>query len=221
MALRNCTRSGCKDVFRAFLIKGAYLDGELQIPYIKPELEIPKKLISFSKSISSNEYDNWVHFYEDDANFERIWNNPKKYFPILKRFQGVITPDFSLYRDMPLAMQQWNLFRGRAIGYWLQSNGLKVLPNIRYSDERTYKPCCAGVDKGAVIAIGSHGCIKCKDDRQYFVKGLNYIVKTLEPSTILIYGSAPNSIFKQYSDSGISIIQYESEYSLSRKAVED
>ena len=62
-------------------------------------------MIAFSKAISSKDYEQWVHFYEDDHLFERLWNNPRKYLPILERFQGVILPDFSLYRDMPLVMQ--------------------------------------------------------------------------------------------------------------------
>lgn len=46
-------------------------------------------------------------------------------------------PDYSLYRDMPLSMQIWNVFRSRALGY-MQSNRVKVVPNVRFSDERTY-----------------------------------------------------------------------------------
>ncbi len=77
MSLINCTRSGCKDVFRSFLVKNATYEGNLEIPVIKPEKQIPRKLISFSKAISSRDFDCWVHFYEDDVAFERIWNNPK------------------------------------------------------------------------------------------------------------------------------------------------
>ena len=81
------------------------------------------------------------HFFEDDYLFERLWRNPKIYLPILKQYNGVILPDFSLYRDMPLVMQLWNIYRSRAIGCWLQSNGIKVIPDVRFGDERTYH-CC-------------------------------------------------------------------------------
>ena len=96
------------------------------MPCIKAEDAVPQNVITFSKAVRSKEYDNFVHFYEDDVNFERIWNNPNRYLPILKKFDGVISPDFSLYRDMPLVMQQWNTYRSRAIGYWLQTNGITV-----------------------------------------------------------------------------------------------
>ena len=174
---------------------------------------------SFSKAISSTDYDCWVHFYEDDVNFERIWNNPQKYLPILKRFKGVISPDFSLYRDMPLVMQQWNIYRSRAIAHYLQSNGVDVIPNIRYADSRTFNSSCIGIEKNVVIAVGSHGCIKCKEDKKHFVAGLDFVVNTLQPSAIVVYGSAPDYIFEKYKETGISVVPFASEFHLSRKAV--
>lgn len=122
-----------------------------------------------------------MHFYEDDASFERLWNNPQKYIPILKKYKGVITPDFSDYRDMPLVMQQWNTYRNRAIGCRLQDNGIPTIANVRWGDKRTFPFCCAGTPKNSIIAIGSHGCIKLLQKRPYFINGLDYSVKTLQP----------------------------------------
>lgn len=51
--------------------------------------------------------------------------------------------DYSLYRDMPLSMQIWNVFRSRALGYYMQSNVVKVVPKVRFSYERTYNVSCA------------------------------------------------------------------------------
>lgn len=132
MSVINSTRRGCKDVFHAFLVKNATYDTNLEIPCVKPDNCIPQKLISFSKAIGGKDYDCFVHFYEDDASFERIWNNPQKYIPILKKYKGIITPDFSIYRDMPLVMQQWNTYRNRAIGCWLQDNGIPTIANVRW-----------------------------------------------------------------------------------------
>lgn len=116
-----------KDVFNAFLVESACYNGLFDFPIIQPTQWIPYKLISFSKAINCPEHDQWVHFFEDDCRIERNWKNPKRYLPILKRFNGVILPDFSLYRDMPFAMKLWNIYRSRAIGglasrEWRQSN---------------------------------------------------------------------------------------------------
>ena len=220
MSKENSTRTGCKDVFRAFLVKNAHYDGDLEIPCIEEEHTIPSKLIAFSKAISNKDYDAWVHFYEDDVCFERLWNQPKKYLPVLKRYKGVITPDFSVYRDMPLVMQQWNIYRGRAIGHWLQENGIPTIANVRWGDERTYDLSCAGVPRNSTISIGSHGCIKLLHEREFFNRGLDYAVKKLQPQIIIVYGTAPDAIFDEHRKNGIRIIQFDSDYMVAhRKAV--
>lgn len=215
----NSTRNGCKDVFHAFLVKNATYDSDLEIPCLARETQKPMKLIAFSKAIRSTDFDTWIHFYEDDVAFERIWNTPNKYLPIIKKFKGVITPDFSVYRDMPLVMQQWNIYRSRAIGHWLQENGVSVIPDIRFGDERTYDVFCAGIQKHGTIAVGSHGCIKLLSDRSYFVSGLEHVVSGLEPSTLVVYGAAPDKIFALYREKGIEVLQFDSDFMKSRKAV--
>lgn len=213
----NSSRSGCKDVFRAFLVKNANYDSELEIPCLKKELSKPTKLVAFSKAIGGDEFDAWVHFYEDDVKFEKVWNRSNTYLNILKEYEGVITPDFSIYRDMPLVMQYWNIYRSRAIGQWLQENGISVIPNIRVGDERTYEAACAGIQKQGIIAVGSHGCIKVLTDRSYFINGLEYIINRLEPSSLIVYGAAPDNIFAKYREKGIEILQFDSDFMKSRK----
>ncbi|MCR4557107.1 MAG: DUF4417 domain-containing protein [Saccharofermentans sp.] len=217
MSKVNRLREGCKDVFKAFLVKDAKYEGYLEIPIIYGGLYRPAKLIEFSKALSSQDYTCWVHFYEDDASFERIWRNPNKYLPTLKKFAGVISPDFSLYRDMPLVMQLWNIYRSHAIGSWLQNNGVNVIPNIRFGDERTFDNCCCGVSHSSTIAIGTHGCIKNKIDRFYLSAGVEWIINKLEPKIVVIYGQAPAEIFDKFKTQGITILQFDSSFAKSRR----
>ena len=207
---------GC---FSRIFSENAVYDGDFEIPCIQPDEAKPKKLIVFSKAIRSKDYDAWIHFYEDDVSFERIWKNPRKYLPIIKRFKGVIAPDFSLYRDMPLVMQLWNIYRSHAIGSWLQKNGIPVIANVRWGDKRTFEICCNGVPKHATIAIGSHGCIKQKIEREFFIEGLEYVIQRLKPKTIIVYGTAPNIIFEEYKKSGIEILQFDSDYMVAHRKV--
>lgn len=213
----NKERKGCVDVFNSFLVVLATYAGVFEFPILKPCYEWPNRLLAFSRCIASKDYDYWIHFYEDDYLFERLWRNPKKYLPILQRFNGVILPDFSLYRDMPLVMQLWNIYRSRAIGFWLQANGVKIIPNVRFGDKRTYYCCSDGLAKHSVIAIGTHGTLKNKMDREIFVKGLEVIVRRLQPIAIVVYGSAPEEIFSKYRELGIKIICFESDFGKAMK----
>ena len=106
------------------------------------------------------------------------------------------------------------------MGHWLQINGVRVIPNIRYGDCRTFRICCAGIEKHCVIAVGSHGNLKHREDREIFLSGFEVIVKILRPSVIVIYGTAPAKYFQKYFDAGIRIACFESEYSVSHKKVE-
>ena len=212
-------RKSCKDVFNAFLVRMATYAGIFEFPCIRPTYVVPRRLIPFSKAISSKDYDQWVHFYENDYLFERLWRRPRKYLEILKKYQGVILPDFSLYRDMPFVMQLWNIYRSRAIGHWLQINGINVIPNIRFGDKRTYRICCDGIAKHCVIALGFLGNIKCKADREIFLEGFELVVRLLEPSVVIIYGSAPAKYFQKYQEAGIRIVCFESNCTTSHKGV--
>lgn len=219
MSKVNAQRKGCKDVFNAFLVALAYYAGAFEFPIIQPTYWIPNRLIAFSKALSCTDYNQWVHFFEDDYLFERIWRNPQRYLDILRRYNGVILPDFSLYRDMPFVMQIWNIYRSRAIGFWLQTNGIKVIVNIRYADKRTYRCCCDGISKHSVIAVGTHGTLKNREDRFFFCEGLDAIVRRLHPNAIVVYGAAPDSIFEKYRETGIQIIQFDSGYAISHQEV--
>lgn len=204
---------GCKDVFNAFLVALATYAGAFEFPVIQFTDCIPNQLISFSKAISCKDYDQWIHFFEFDYLFERVWRNPRRYLPILSRFNGVILPDFSVYRDMPLVMQLWNIYRSRAVGCWLQANSVSVIANVRWGDYRTYRVCCDGVPRGCTIAVGTLGTIQCAEDRRLFEEGLAVVVELLSPKVIVVYGAAPEVVFGKYRGMGIEIIQFESETS--------
>ena len=209
------------DVFHAFLVENAEFDGYIELPVIKTSDKLPKKVVTFSKAMTKSwtDFDCWVVFYEHDKEFERLWNNPKQYLDKLKKFKGVISPDFSLYRNMPLVMQMWNTYRGRALAVWLQNKDVEIIPNVRFGDERTFSFCFDGIEENKTVAVGTHGCIKRKEDKIFFKVSLARMVQRLSPKTIIVYGSAPDNIFKPYKDMGINIIVFESEFSKSRKQV--
>ena len=209
------------DVFNSFLVENAEYEGYIELPKIRTSNLLPEKLVTFSVAMSRTwkDYDCFVMFYEHDVRFERLWNTPRRYLDKLKKFKGIISPDFSLYRSMPLVMQQWNTYRGRALAHWLQENGIEIIPNVRFNDVRTYSFCFDGIEKGKTVAISTHGCIQHKEDRLYFKSGLAMLVKKLDPQTIIVYGQTPDDIFKEYIDKGIKIIPFASQILKCREQV--
>ena len=136
---------------------------------------------------------------------------------MLKRFDGVITPDYSLYCDMPYAMQVWNTYRGKAVGAWLNDNGISVIPNVRWGDDRSFDLACNGVEKNSTIAVGTHGCIKSIENKKLFIRGFDYVIQKLIPKTVIVYGRAPEKLFCIARLYGAKIIAFESNFGLTHK----
>ena len=208
----NKDKPSCKDVFNAFMVENANYAGNLEIPILDTCNEIPKDLVCFSKINQSTDYKSWIHFYEHDYVIERIWKNPRKYLPIIKKFSGIITPDFSLYRDMPLAMQINNVLRSRMVGRWMQDNGVHVIPNIRFGDRRTYRLSCLGVSKHSTIAVGTHGTLRSIVDRKIMEEGIEWVLNYIHPNALIIYGSATDKMIESCSRIQTKLLVFKSDF---------
>lgn len=195
------------DVFKSELVKTAQFSPIFELPQLKPVHFTPANAIPFEKAYSKATDKNWLHFYTHDHIFECVWNNPNRYLPVFKRIAGVITPDFSIYREMPLAMQIWNTYRNRALAFWLQREGVPIIPNIRWGDERTYAFAFEGLPKGGTVAISTNGLLRNKLDREYFKQGLAVMIEALRPQTVVNYSRMPDDIFGPYRNNGPELIE--------------
>lgn len=166
--------------------------GKYDIPEILPVYEIPevKEWIGFNYVLTDKEpKGKGVHFFLDDYQFERVWNNPDAYVDKLKNYAVVAAPDFSPYGDMPLATQIFNHYRKHWVAAYLQSKGVKVIPTIRAStDERSLDFYLEGEPKGGIVAISSMWATKSKELRDYFIKEYNRMYDELQPYKVFVYG---------------------------------
>ncbi len=200
--MKNFNKFESYDVFRWKRVKSAELVGKYDMPTLKPCLcAKPRNPIPFHMAKSANATsDRWFHFFEDDYQFERIWNRPESYLMMLKRFEGGITPDFSMYIDMPKAQQIWNCWRNRAMAYWMQNNGLNVIPNACWGDEESLNWAFDGLPSDSVLALTTQGCMQKTDYRkQILVNGIHELIRQKHPIKIVIYGTFPNSWLERFS----------------------
>lgn len=157
-------------------------------PVLEPTDTIPHGLTTFQVSTSYDHPEDFCHFYIDDYRFERIWQTPERYVNVLKRYDGVIAPDFSTYTDMPYPMQMWNVYRSRALAHYWQQCGIDVIPNVQFSDKRSYEWAFDGLPFGATLATSSVGVAKRKEWRDAFVEGMEECCRRCEPFQIIAYG---------------------------------
>lgn len=171
-------------------------DGFYEMPVIEPVDYIPDELIGFNYVLSSNRRDAGVHFFIDDYQFERVWNEPLKYMDILQEFPCVLTPDFSLYMDMPRAMKIWNIYRSRLIGQMMQDYGITVIPTLSWAEPETFRFCFDGLRKGGTVAVSTVGVIRDEEARKIWTSGMDEAIRRLQPDQILCYGSDIKYDFK-------------------------
>lgn len=167
-------------------------EGLYDIPHILPVQTIPAvtEWIGFNYVLSDkNPEGKGVHFFIDDYQFERVWNDPGAYIDKLSRYACVMAPDFSPYEDMPAALQIYNHYRKHWVARLWQENGITVIPTIRASrDERSLNWYLDGEPHGGVVAI-SAVWTRDEDGRKYFLeKEYKTMIERLDPSRVIVYG---------------------------------
>lgn len=163
-------------------------EGFYQMPVIEPVSHIPHDLIGFNYALTATDKSSGVHFYVDDYQFERVWNQPQIYIDKLSEFDCILTPDFSLYTEMPIAMKIWNTYRSRLIGQMAQRMGLTVIPTVSWCEEETFDFCFDGLPKKATLSISTIGVKKEDYSFGLWKEGVDEMIKRLKPKTLLIYG---------------------------------
>ena len=170
------------------LINAEDCAGTFDMPTLEPCDYVPERLQGFNYAKSTKDYNTGIHFFIDDYQFERLWNRPLEYIPLLKKFDCVLTPDFSLYLDMPLPMQAWNVYRARALGRLWQERGLRVIPALQYSDPRSFGFCFEGLPQNATLATSSVGVKNSKQAQAVWREGMEEALRIAKPKTLILYG---------------------------------
>lgn len=168
--------------------------GKFDIPLIHPTYDIDcTDFIGFNYAKGcKDKKDKAVHFFIDDYQFTRVWTSPDVYAKRLKDFKCVLSPDFSLYTDFPVAMQIYNHYRKHWLAQYWQSFGITVIPTICWSDEKSFDWCFDGEPVGSVVAVSAIGTQKSKETKEAFKLGYDAMCERLKPTAIIFYGDIPD-----------------------------
>ena len=112
--------------------------GKYGMPVIKKqEIDLDKiDLWNYTKAKLNDEEnkDKTIHFFTYDWHFDMVYDKPEVAMEKLDHYYALLTPEFSLYWDMPKALQIYSTFKNRWCGAYWQKMGKLVIPSI----------CCAG-----------------------------------------------------------------------------
>ena len=153
--------------------------GKEQMPVLEPvdaDLELPDEMVTFDEAFTKKKTDCIIHFYTDDRRFLRIFRNPRKYLPFLKKCAAVVEPDLSQYVNMPYALRQVHAWLNRAFAAWLQKEGVKIIQNITWSLKDSYAYSIQGRAKNTIVAVNCTGIIGHDFSKHLWREGYKNVV---------------------------------------------
>lgn len=129
-----------------------------------------------------------LHFYIDDYRFEAAWSSPERLLPRVMAVGAALTPDFSVWRDIPRAAQIWNTYRSRWCGAFWQAHGVEVIPTVGWGAPDTFDFCFDGIPEGSIVSVSDMGMKNNELDKVLFREGMRELVARTQPRLILAYG---------------------------------
>lgn len=188
------------DLFGQMLAGDATLVGKHNFPQIYPTTAVPNEnSLPFNYITSTQDIEKqWFHFFIKDDNFERVWNNFWKYEKYIKAARGLISTDFSLYRDDDEDLLIRNCYRNRVMAYAMQKLNDNIIPTAGFAGENTWGWCFDALPHYSSVAITTNGTLSDPEARRLFVGGVDALVKTIHPINLVICGNFPKWIYTKY-----------------------
>jgi len=149
-------------------------------------------LVLYNQFAINEKYDNAVvGFFLHDKIFEAVYNQPITTLNRLANsgMAGMLTPNFSLWVDTPIAMQIWAWYKTQWCGRFFQENGIKVMPTLNWSDENSYDFCFSGVPKNCKTVIVQCRNLSNELAKKRFIKGIYEAKKRINFEKVYIYGA--------------------------------
>ena len=161
-------------------------DGTFEMPVIKKtKLDLDDiEFIGYDK-LNEGQTDKIVHFFLDDYKFEVLWKDPEPRIEKLKEYRAILSPQFSMYTEMPVAVQIHQVFKNRWCGAYFQSKGLKVIPSLVWGEADTFWFSFDGIDEGSVVAVSTIGM---RTEKNLFMAGYKEMLRRIKPNAIICYG---------------------------------
>lgn len=162
--------------------------GKYDFPIIKKQvIDVEKiRFLSYvnSKKEDTENRDKTIHFFTYDWLFASVYEDAQEELEKLSQYYCLLSPDFSIFTNMPLALQIESIFKNRWCGAFWQSKGLKVIPTVSWGDERTFDFCFDGIEEGSIVAVCTY---YRENDEHSFMLGYNEMMKKIKPKVVICY----------------------------------
>jgi len=164
--------------------------GKFGIPAVKRQLvslENVGLIACTNTRLDDQEYfDFGVHFFVDDYDFGTPCEDPEKTLALYSQYRFCLTPDYSVYAEMPAWRQLESVAHSRWCGAWWQSKGMTVIPTISWDRYPSFDFCFEGIETGSIVAVATYAC---RLQRMSFMRGYDAMFERINPHAIICYGT--------------------------------
>lgn len=181
--------STAKDIMKESLIYGCELDGLYGFPILECNASFPVDTVDFRKSLKLNDVKKLnINFFQNDYDFNCVWNNPDKYMKHFRCFQSICGFDFSISVTSPLALQIYNKYRNHVLTWYFWNNGVKVIPKVDLllgCSDWIYD----GLPRNSMLCCSTNGRAYNREAKESFIKCFAEMESILCPHTMIIVGT--------------------------------
>lgn len=188
-------RYGYKKLLEEFKLKEDNLTPTADVVIHADELPDFENVIGFNevKTFKGDRSKTMVHFFIDDYQFLRTWNDLEKWTEILGEFRVVLGPDFSMYPEFPEEVNRYEHWRAcHVMSYWQREwealpEPPVVIPTLQWTDAENAGYCSKYLGPFGWYAISTVG-LATTGEIEAFQKGLRAMCEKLSPKGLLVFG---------------------------------
>lgn len=112
-----------KQIKKQLLVRNEFLYYGNSAPYDMPiikkqDIDLDEvELLGYvnAKINDANNKNKTIHFFTYDWKFEKVYSEPEKELEQLKQYRYLLSPDFSIFTNMPLPLQMASIFKNLSL----------------------------------------------------------------------------------------------------------
>lgn len=147
-----------------------------------------------------------LHWFVKDRYLEKFWSNRAAYIPVLREFDAVFAPNFSIYENSPRIEHLVNMKRTAIAVQEMARAGVRVIPDVTWYRREDINRWVEFLDLvGAEVAAFSMqvvGRLKGCSAWQSYLAGLRYFARKFEGKIILIGVNSREKIAEAFRAAG-------------------
>jgi hypothetical protein len=138
-----------------------------------------------------------LHWYVKDHKLVTPATHPERLVSALADRAGGITPDFTMRTNDREDRRIFATWMNRAVGAFLVSRGIEMVPNARWSSSHDWHFAFDGIEDRSAVSVSNLGCWRDGTLRQTFVPGLEALIDKVNPEVIYLHGTLNHPRLKQ------------------------